>query len=302
MSFVVVIPARYASTRFPGKPLADLAGKPMIVHVAERAARSGAREVVVATDHADIARAVEANGHVAVMTRSDHATGTDRIAEVAARRRYGASEIVVNVQGDEPLIEPALIRSVAANLRRHREAAIATACHQIHSAADFLNPNVVKVVLDDNGYALYFSRAPIPFPRDAFARVSSGPRDAFARASSGARDASVRASSGTGDAFARTPPNDAPTLRRLPADLPVYRHVGIYAYRGAFLRRFKKLEPGALEQFEALEQLRALAHGFRISVEVVAKPTAPGVDTPQDLARVRRLLSAAGSRRRSVKR
>jgi 3-deoxy-manno-octulosonate cytidylyltransferase (CMP-KDO synthetase) len=294
MTFVVVIPARYASTRFPGKPLADLAGKPMIVHVAQRAARSGAREVVVATDHVDIARAVEANGHVAVMTRSDHPTGTDRIAEVAARRRYGANEIVVNVQGDEPLIDPALIRSVAANLQRHRAAAIATACHGIHSAADFLNPNVVKVVLDDLGYALYFSRAPIPFPRDAFARVSSGTRDAFARVSSRSRDAA-----------SHTPPTSRKTaavLRRLPAGLPVYRHVGIYAYRGAFLRRFKNLEPCALEQFEALEQLRALAHGFRISVEVVAGPSAPGVDTREDLARVRRLLAAAVPRRRSVMR
>jgi 3-deoxy-manno-octulosonate cytidylyltransferase (CMP-KDO synthetase) len=294
MSFVVVIPARYASTRFPGKPLADLAGKPMIVHVAERATRSGAREVVVATDHPDIARAVEAHGHVAVMTRADHSTGTDRIAEVAARRRYGANEVVVNVQGDEPLIDPRLIRSVAANLRRHREAAIATACHGIHSAADFLNPNVVKVVLDGNGYALYFSRAPIPYPRDAFARASSGSRDAFSRMSPGPRDASARATP--------TSRHTDVTLRRLPAALPVYRHVGIYAYRGAFLRRFGKLEPGPLEQFEALEQLRALAHGFRISVEVMEAPSAPGVDTPQDLARVRRLLSAAGTRRRAPSR
>lgn len=282
MPFVVVIPARYASTRFPGKPLADLAGKPMIVHVAERAARSGAREVVVATDHPDIARAVEAHGHVAVMTRADHATGTDRIAEVVARRRYGANEIIVNVQGDEPLIDPRLIRSVASNLKRHRDAAIATACHSIHAAADFLNPNIVKLVLDESGYALYFSRAPIPYPRDAFARVASGPRDAFARVA--------------------TSRNTGATLRRLPAGLPVYRHVGIYAYRGAFLRRFKKLAPVPLEQFEALEQLRALAHGFRISVEVMTAPSAPGVDTPQDLSRVRRLIASAVARRRSVSR
>jgi 3-deoxy-manno-octulosonate cytidylyltransferase (CMP-KDO synthetase) len=305
MSFVVVIPARYASTRFPGKPLADLAGKPMIVHVAERATRSGAREVVVATDHPDIARAVEAHGHVAVMTREDHPTGTDRIAEVAARRRYGANEIVVNVQGDEPLIDPRLIRSVAANLRRHREAAIATACHGIHSAADFLNPNVVKVVLDGNGYALYFSRAPIPYPRDAFARASSGSRDASTRASSGPRDAFARPSSAARDASTRASSasrNAGVALLRLPAALPVYRHVGIYAYRGAFLRRFGKLEPGPLEQFEALEQLRALAHGFRISVEVMEAPSAPGVDTPKDLARVRRLLSATRTGRRSPSR
>jgi 3-deoxy-manno-octulosonate cytidylyltransferase (CMP-KDO synthetase) len=264
--FVVVIPARHASTRFPGKPLADLAGKPMIVHVAERAARSGAREVVVATDHADIARAVAEHGHTAIMTRADHATGTDRIAEVVARRRYRAEEIVVNVQGDEPLIEPSLIRAVARNLQQHRDASIATACHAIHAAADLLNPNVVKVVIDEKGYALYFSRAPIPFPRDAFLRASSAARDAFLRASSA-------------------------SLHRLPAGLPVYRHVGIYAYRGAFLRRFRKLSPVALERFEALEQLRALAHGYRISVAVMSEPSPPGVDTPKDLARVRRLLA-----------
>lgn len=255
MSFVVVIPARYASSRFPGKPLAVLAGKPMIVHVAERAARSGAREVVIATDHADIANAVTAHGHVAIMTRADHATGTDRIAEVVAKRSYGAEEIVVNVQGDEPLIEPSVIRAVARNLEQHRDASIATACHAIESAADFVNPNVVKVVVDEAGYALYFSRAPIPFPRDAFARAS--------------------------------------TLRRLPADLPVRRHVGIYAYRGAFLQRFKKLKPVALERFEALEQLRALAHGYRISVAAMKKPSAPGVDTPGDLVRVRRLMRSS---------
>jgi len=287
MSFVVVIPARHASTRFPGKPLAELAGKPMIVHVAERAARSGAREVVVATDHADIARAVAEHGHTAIMTRADHATGTDRIAEVVARRRYRAEEIVVNVQGDEPLIEPSLIRAVARNLQQHRDASIATACHAIHAAADFLNPNVVKVVIDEKGYALYFSRAPIPFPRDAFSRVLSRPRDAFLRASSAPRDALLRASAPR-EASAATSPA---SLHRLPAGLPVYRHVGIYAYRGAFLRRFRKLSPVALERFEALEQLRALAHGYRISVAVMSEPSPPGVDTPKDLARVRRLLA-----------
>lgn len=267
MSFVVVIPARYASTRFPGKPLADLAGKPMVVHVADRAARSGASEVIVATDHPDIARAVEAGGHVAVMTRSDHATGTDRIAEVAARRRYPAQTIVVNVQGDEPLIEPDLIRAVADSLRRHRDAAIATACHPVGAARDFVNPNVVKVVLDEHGYALYFSRAPIPYPRDTMLRAASRARAASASAA------------------------DGHLLRRLPADLPAYRHVGIYAYRSAFLKRFKKLAPAAIERQEALEQLRALAHGFRISVAVMPHPAAPGVDTPEDLARLRRTFA-----------
>jgi 3-deoxy-manno-octulosonate cytidylyltransferase (CMP-KDO synthetase) len=252
MSFVAVIPARYGSSRFPGKPLADLHGKPMVVHVAERAAASGAREVIVATDHADIAAAVRAHGHQAVMTRADHPTGTDRIAEVAARRRYSADTIVVNVQGDEPLIDPALVRRVATNLARHRDAAIATAAHPVRNAADFVSPHVVKVALDERGYALYFSRAPIPYPRDALARS---------------------------------------TLRKLPAGLPAYRHVGIYAYRCAFLRRFRRLPPAAIEQFEALEQLRALAHGFRISVAILAHAGAPGIDTPQDLARVRRLLA-----------
>lgn len=260
MSFVVVIPARYASSRFPGKPLAVIAGKPMVVHVAERAQASGAREVVVATDHEDIAAAVAAHGHAVVMTRSDHATGTDRIAEVVKRLRYAATDIVVNVQGDEPLIDPALIRVVAADLRRHRDAAIATACHPLTSARDFLNPNIVKVVIDDAGYALYFSRAPIPYPRDVLAR------------------------------------SQAPT--RLPAGLPVRRHVGIYAYRVSFLRAFGKLAPAAIEQFEALEQLRALAHGHRISVATIPHAGAPGVDTPADLARVRRLLARRPAARR----
>jgi 3-deoxy-manno-octulosonate cytidylyltransferase (CMP-KDO synthetase) len=170
MNFTVVIPARYASSRFPGKPLADIAGKPMVVRVAQRAARSGAAGVVVATDHPEIAQAVARHGFEAVMTRRSHASGTDRIAEVAAKKRYGARHIVVNVQGDEPLIAPALIRQVAASLAAHRDAQIATACHPLHDARDLANPNIVKVVLDNAGYALYFSRAPIPYARDAFAR------------------------------------------------------------------------------------------------------------------------------------
>lgn len=251
MDFTVIIPARFGSTRFPGKPLADLAGKPMIVRVAERAGRSGAREVLVATDHPDIARAVEAHGAVAVMTRRDHASGTDRLAEVVARRRLPARHIVVNVQGDEPLIEPALIREVAANLARHGDAQIATACTPLRSARELADANVVKVVLDHAGYALYFSRAPIPYARDAFARG----------------------------------------IRSIPRGLPVRRHLGIYAYRAGFLRRYARLAPPAIERFEALEQLRALAHGFRISVAVTGRAPHPGVDTPRDLARVRRLLA-----------
>jgi 3-deoxy-manno-octulosonate cytidylyltransferase (CMP-KDO synthetase) len=248
MKFSVVIPARYASLRFPGKPLADIGGKPMVVRVAERASASGAAEVVIATDHAGIARVVERHGYEAVMTRKSHASGTDRIAEVAAKRRYPGARIVVNVQGDEPLVPPALIRQVAAGLARHRDAAMATACHPITSARELANPNVVKVALDRDGYALYFSRAAIPWARDAFARGIS----------------------------------------RVPRGLPAYRHLGIYAYRTAFLRAFTRLKPAAIERFEALEQLRALAHGYRIHCAITRVAPHPGVDTPEDLRRILR--------------
>ncbi|HXF67179.1 MAG TPA: 3-deoxy-manno-octulosonate cytidylyltransferase [Burkholderiales bacterium] len=249
MKFSVIIPARYASSRLPGKPLADIGGKPMVVRVAERAAASGAAEVLVATDHPRILRAVREHGFAAQMTRGDHASGTDRVAEVAARRRYPAGHIIVNVQGDEPLIEPALIRRVATTLARRREAQIASACHPIRSAAELADPNVVKVVLDGAGRALYFSRAAIPWARDAFARG----------------------------------------VKRVPAGLPAYRHLGLYAYRAGFLRAFARLAPAAIERFEALEQLRALAHGYRIALCITRRAPHPGVDTPEDLARVRRL-------------
>jgi 3-deoxy-manno-octulosonate cytidylyltransferase (CMP-KDO synthetase) len=256
MKFTVVIPARYASSRFPGKPLADLNGKPMVVRVAEQARRSGASHVIVATDHPEIARAVAAHGHNAVMTRKDHASGTDRLAEVVASGRYGPRHIVVNVQGDEPLIAPALIRRVAQRLETHRDAQIATAAHAIHDAAEVADPNVVKVVLDRAGHALYFSRAPIPYARDAYAAG----------------------------------------VRELPAGLPVYRHMGIYAYRASFLLDFRKLEPVAIERFEALEQLRALAHGYRIIVAITRGAAAPGIDTPADLERAREMLSKPRAR------
>ena len=246
MKFSVIIPARYASTRFPGKPLADVAGKPMVVRVAERARRSGAVEVIIATDHPRIAAAAMRHGFAAVMTSTRHASGTDRIAEVAAMRRYRGKDIVVNVQGDEPLIEPSLIRRVASGLSRHRGAAMATACHPIRDARELANPNVVKVVLDQDGYALYFSRAPVPWARDGFARG----------------------------------------VFRIPHGLPVYRHLGIYAYRAAFLRAFTRLKPAAIEHFEALEQLRALAHGHRIHCEITRAAPHPGVDTPADLRRI----------------
>ncbi len=248
MKFSVIIPARYASTRFPGKPLADVRGKPMVVRVAERARASGADEVLVATDHAGIARAAERHGFEAVMTRKSHASGTDRIAEVVAKRRYSGARIVVNVQGDEPLIEPALVRQVAADLARHGGAVMATACHPIRDARELGNPNVVKVALDREGYALYFSRAPIPWARNEFKRG----------------------------------------LSRVPPGLPAYRHLGIYAYRSAFLRTFTRMKPVAIERFEALEQLRALAHGYRIHCIVTRSAPHPGVDTPADLKRLLR--------------
>lgn len=251
MKFTAVIPARYASSRFPGKPLADIGGKPMVVRVAEQAVKSGAARVVIATDDRRIAAAVAEHGYQALMTRSDHPSGTDRIAEVAVKLRLGAQHIIVNVQGDEPLIAPSLIRRVAENLAAHRTAAIATAACRIRDARDMANPNVVKVVLDTQGHALYFSRAPIPYARDAYAAGKPG--------------------------------------RVLPAGLPALRHLGIYAYRCSFLRIYGRLKPVAAEQFEALEQLRALAHGYPISVALTASAPHPGVDTPADLERVRRL-------------
>lgn len=250
--FKVVIPARFASTRLPGKPLLDIGGLPMVVRVAQQAARSGADALAVATDHEGIAAAVTAHGFQAVMTRSDHSTGTDRIAEVAEHMGWSPGTVVVNVQGDEPLIDPDLIRAVALALDQDPESSIATASSAITEAADFFNPGVVKVVCDAQGRAMYFSRAPIPWARDDFA-VS--------------RDA-------------------------LPPGLDAQRHIGIYAYRVRFLQKNARLAPAALEQCEALEQLRALWHGHRIRVVGnVAMPHA-GVDTEEDLARMRALFAS----------
>ncbi|HEX6827756.1 MAG TPA: 3-deoxy-manno-octulosonate cytidylyltransferase [Burkholderiales bacterium] len=250
LRFHVVIPARYASTRLAGKPLADIAGKPMVVRVAERVAQCGAQEIWVATDHEPVVAAVRRHGFDVLLTRGDHTTGTDRVAEAAAARGWPDDAIVVNVQGDEPLIEPELVRQVAQSLASHGAASIATAAHPIVDAATFFDPNVVKVVLDREGYALYFSRAPMPWARDAFAGDRS----------------------------------------RLPAGLGALRHIGLYAYRAAFLRRYAGLEPAPPEQAEALEQLRALWHGHRISVALADRPPAPGVDTEADLERVRRVF------------
>jgi 3-deoxy-manno-octulosonate cytidylyltransferase (CMP-KDO synthetase) len=240
LKFQVIIPARYASTRFPGKPLAEIAGKPMVVHVCERAAKSGAAGVHVATDDARIAQVVDKAGFQSVMTRADHASGTDRLAEAAKKLRLKDSNIVVNVQGDEPLIAPRLIAQVARMLEKKREASVSTACHAIHDEASLASPNVVKVALDAEGYALYFSRSQIPYPRAPGATC--------------------------------------------------YRHAGIYGYRVSFLNRYSRLKPSPLEKAEALEQLRALWHGYRIAVAVSETEIPPGVDTPQDLEAVRRMI------------
>lgn len=240
MKFSVIIPARFASTRFPGKPLADLAGKPMIVHVCERAARAGAAAIHVATDDERIAAAVRAHGFEVVMTRTEHPSGTDRLAEAAALLGLGDDDVVVNVQGDEPLIAPLLIAEVARALHKG-VASVSTACHEIHDSAALANPNVVKVVLDAAGYALYFSRSQIPYPREQGGRW--------------------------------------------------YRHAGIYGYRVGFLKQYSALPPSPLEKVEALEQLRVLWHGHRIAVAVSEGEVAPGVDTPQDLEAVRRMLA-----------
>ncbi len=248
--FYAVVPARYASTRLPGKPLADIAGKPMIAWVAERARASGATQVWIATDHEAVAEAARAHGLSVCMTSPECASGTDRLAEVATQLGLDDAAVVVNVQGDEPLIEPELIRATALLLHGRPEAVMATVCHPLHDIAEVMNPNIVKVVLDKTGHALYFSRAAIPWARDAWAAERS----------------------------------------LLPADLPVFRHVGLYAYRVGFLKAYPDLARPAIEIQESLEQLRALWHGYKIAVLAVNQPSPPGVDTPEDLERVRRIL------------
>ena len=249
--FHVVIPARHASSRLPGKPLLDLAGTPMVVRVLQQAARAGAASVCVATDHPEIARVVTEAGGTAVMTRSDHATGTDRLAEVVEQMGWPDDTVVVNVQGDEPLMDPALIRRVGEAAAEAPEAAIATAAHPLRSLDEFRAPSVVKVVCNHLGDALYFSRAPLPWPRDAFAAE--------------------------------------PDV--MPESLAALRHVGLYAYRAGFLRRFGLLTPAPCEVTESLEQLRALWHGERIRVVVLEEAPEGGVDTEADLERVRAALT-----------
>ncbi|HAL68116.1 MAG TPA: 3-deoxy-manno-octulosonate cytidylyltransferase [Pseudomonas sp.] len=251
LDFTVVIPARLRSTRLPGKPLLPIAGKPMVQHVWEQARRSAASRVVIATDDASIFEACQAFGAEVLMTRVDHESGTDRLAEVAVQLGLPNEAIVVNVQGDEPLIPPVIIDQVAANLAANPHAGIATLAEPIHEPQAVFNPNAVKVVSDKNGLALSFSRAPLPWARDAFAKG-----------------------------------------QELPPGVPYRRHIGMYAYRVGFLHDFVGWGPCWLEQTEALEQLRALWHGVRIHVEDAIEAPAVGVDTPEDLERVRRLLEA----------
>ena len=255
MDYTVIIPARMASSRLPDKPLADLAGLPMVVRVAQRAAQSRARRVVVAADDARVLQVCQTHGIEALLTRQDHVSGSDRLAEACALLGLAGDELVVNVQGDEPLIPPGLIDDVARVLAERPEASMGTAAHAIHELAEYSNPNVVKVVMDARQMALYFSRAPIPWWRD-------GQRDAQ-------RDAHFQA---------------------LPSPAPL-RHIGIYSYRAGFLRQFPQLPPAPIELLESLEQLRALWHGHRIAVHVTGSAPGPGVDTPADLDRVRGILA-----------
>ena len=251
VGFTVLVPARMRSTRLPGKMLADVAGRPLVAWAAQRGREAGAARVVVATDHPDIQRAVASLGWEACLTSPDHETGTDRLAEAVRILGLADADIVVNVQGDEPLLDPVLVRTVAAALAAHPDASIATAAHPIADARTFFDPNVVKVVVDERGYAEYFSRAPIPYARDAFAAGQQA----------------------------------------LPEGLPALRHIGIYGYRVRYLREYASLAPTAIERFEALEQLRALGHGHRIVVARWPGALEPGVDTPADLERVRARLA-----------
>jgi 3-deoxy-manno-octulosonate cytidylyltransferase (CMP-KDO synthetase) len=253
VAFVVLIPARLASTRLPRKALAEIGGVPMIVRVARRAARSRASRVVVAADDAEIVAACAAHGVAALLTSPAHVNGSDRIAEASDALGLDAAEIVVNVQGDEPLIEPALIDACAELLAARGECVMSTVAHAIDNRADFENANIVKVVLDARGHALYFSRAPIPWPRD-----------------------------------------DAASAPAAMALAPL-RHVGLYAYRAGFLRRFPRLAHSPLEEIERLEQLRVLWHGERIAVHVSELAPGVGVDTADDLAEARRIVDAAGA-------
>jgi 3-deoxy-manno-octulosonate cytidylyltransferase (CMP-KDO synthetase) len=247
-AYTVIVPARLASTRLPNKPLADIHGLPMVVRVAQRAALSNASQVVVAADSIEIVQACQAHGVHAMLTQVDHPSGSDRLAEASALLGLSPNDVVVNVQGDEPLINPELINQVAELLVQRPTASMSTAAHEIHELAEFTNPNVVKVVIDQAQLALYFSRAPIPWWRDGFAKG----------------------------------------IQSLPQPAPL-RHIGIYAYRVGFLQSFPTLQAAPIETGEALEQLRALWHGHKIAVHITPDVPGPGVDTPEDLERVRAL-------------
>jgi len=253
MSYRVVIPARMQSSRLPGKPLAEIAGLPMVQHVYRRAVDSGADEVVVATDDVRVEHAVKGFGGQVLMTSADHASGSERIAEVCCRLGWDADQVVVNLQGDEPLVPASLIHQVAATLEQDAEVPMSTLCYPIHNAAELFDPHVVKVVRDGAGRALYFSRATIPWDRDAF----------------------------------------AVTQETLPDGAEHYRHIGLYAYRAGFLDEYIRWPACPLEQMESLEQLRVLYHGRAIAVAVAEEMPGHGVDTPEDLRRVRALLEGS---------
>jgi 3-deoxy-manno-octulosonate cytidylyltransferase (CMP-KDO synthetase) len=250
--FSVLIPARYESTRLPGKPLRMLAGKPMLAHVVERARESGAERVVVATDDERISAACQSLGVQVCMTALAHRSGTERLAEAVEQLGLADDEIVVNLQGDEPLMIPGLLRQVAQALAEHGDAVVATLCSPIHSSGELFDPHVVKVVRDAGGYALYFSRAAIPWHRDAFAQ----------------------------------------STEVLPqGDGLHYRHIGVYAYRAGYIGRYAAADPSPLEQCESLEQLRVLWRGERIYVALTDSSPGHGIDTEQDLAAAERLLA-----------
>lgn len=251
MAFKIIIPARYASSRLPGKPLADIAGKPMIQHVYERALESNATEVIIATDDRRIALVATAFGADVCLTKAEHPSGTDRLAEVAIQRGFSDEEIIINVQGDEPCLPATLINQVAEDLTHFPAADISTLCNRIDNEADIFDSNVVKVITDHQGFALYFSRAPIPWMRDHF--------------------------------------NNDITL---PAELPHFRHIGLYGYRASFLKSYSALSPCELEKNESLEQLRALYHGKRIHLSEAIEASGHGVDTEADLVAVRKLLAS----------
>ncbi len=254
MKFTVVIPARYDSTRLPGKPLLDIAGKPMIQHVYERAQESGAENIIIATDDQRVAKAAARFSAEVCMTSSEHNSGTERLSEVVTRLGLSNDEIVVNLQGDDPLMPPVLIHQVAQNLADHRQASVATLAEKIHTAAELFNPHAVKVISDKSGYAIYFSRAPIPWDRDAFTI----------------------------------------TTEELPEQSLHFRHIGLYAYRAEFINQYVSWPVCELEQMESLEQLRVLWHGHKIHVAEADESAVAGVDTEADLARTRQILEQMG--------